>query len=132
MKIVLDASAGIEIGLGRKNSRKYVEFIERASTVITSDLYKAEVANVLWKYVKAKFISKNDALQRLQFCIDLIDDFIDINDNNQEALVESIRMDHPIYDLLYLTLARRNGAMLLTEDEVLNDIALEHGIEVVE
>ncbi len=130
MKVVLDTSAGIEIALGREKANNYREIIEKASEIITSDLYKAEVTNVLWKYVKAKYLSKEDALQRLQFCVDLIDEFIDIAENNQEALVESIRLNYSVYDVLYLTLARRNGAVLLTLDKRLKEKAKELGIEV--
>jgi predicted nucleic acid-binding protein len=97
---------------------------------MTSDLYKAETANVLWKYVKSKLLSKEDAYQRLKYCTELIDEYIDISDNSQEALLEGIRIDHSIYDLLYLTIARRNGAILLSEDKKLNAIAIEQGIEI--
>lgn len=131
MIVVLDASAGIEIGLGRYNSQKYKESLEQASKVITSDLYKAEVTNVLWKYVKAKLLVKDVALQRLQYCLNLIDEYIDITENNQESLIESIRIDHSVYDVLYLTIARRNGAILITQDKKLRDIAREQGIETI-
>ena len=131
MKVVLDASVGIEIGLGRENSLTYRELVEQASKVITSDLYKAEVTNVLWKYVKAGLLPKEVALQRLQYCLDLVDEYIDIADNNQESLIESIRIDHAVYDVLYLTLARRNGAILMTLDKKLQTIAKEQGIEIL-
>ncbi|MEJ5187650.1 MAG: type II toxin-antitoxin system VapC family toxin [Breznakiellaceae bacterium] len=131
MIVVLDASAGIEIGLGRENSQRYREIVKQASTVISSALYKAEVANVLWKYVKAKLLSKDVALQRLQYCTDLIDEFVDIGNNNQESFLESIRIDLSVYDMLYLTLARRNGALLITQDKRLTEKAKELGIEVV-
>lgn len=131
MTVVLDASAGIEIGLGRDNSQIYKESLEQASKVISSDLYKAEVTNVLWKYVKAKFLTKDVALQRLQYCLNLVDEYLDISDNNQESLIESIRIDHSVYDVLYLTIARRNGAILITQDKKLKDIAREQGIETI-
>jgi predicted nucleic acid-binding protein len=131
MIVVLDASAGIEIGLGRDNSRIYKETLEQASKVISSDLYKAEVTNVLWKYVKAKLITKEIAVQRLQYCLNLVDEYLDISDNNQESLVESIRIDHSVYDVLYLTIARRNGAILITRDKKLKGIAREQGIEIL-
>lgn len=131
MIVVLDASAGIEIGLGRDNSQKYKNAFEEASNVITSDLYKAEVANVLWKYVKAKLLTKDVALQRLQYCLNLIDEYIDITENNQESLIESIRIDNSVYDALYLTLARRNGAILITQDKKLKKIAKEQGIDIL-
>lgn len=131
MIVVLDASAGIEIGLGRDNSQKYKESIEQAAKVITSDLYKAEVTNVLWKYVKAKLLTKDVALQRLQYCLNLVDEYINITENNKESLIESIRIDHSVYDVLYLTLARRNGAILITQDKRLKEIAKEQGIDIL-
>ncbi len=131
MIVVLDASAGIEIGLGRDNAKKYNEVLEQASKVITSDIYKAEATNVLWKYVKAKLLTKDVALQRLQYCLNLVDEYIDITENNQESLVESIRIGHSVYDLLYLTIARRNGAILITQDKKLKDIAKKQGIEIL-
>ncbi len=131
MIVVLDASAWIEIGLGRDKARRYQESLEQASKVLTSDLYKAEVTNVLWKYVKAKLLTKDIALQRLQYCLDLVDEYIDITENNQESLIESIRIDHSVYDVLYLTIARRNGAVLITQDKKLKDIAKEQGIDIL-
>ena len=131
MIVVLDASAGIEIGLGRDNAQKYQGSLEQASKVLTSDLYKAEVTNVLWKYVKAKLLTKDVALQRLQYCLDLVDEYIDITENNQESLIESIRIEHSVYDVLYLTIARRNGAVLITQDKKLKDIAKEQGIDIL-
>jgi predicted nucleic acid-binding protein len=131
MIVVLDASAGIEIGLGRDNSKIYKETLEQASKVISSDLYKAEVTNVLWKYVKAKLITKEIAVQRLHYCLNLVDEYLDISDNNQESLVESIRIDHSVFDVLYLTIARRNGAILMTRDKKLKDMAREQGIEII-
>jgi len=128
MIVVLHASAGIEIGLGRDNSQRYKELIEQASKVITSDLYKSEITNVLWKYFKAKLLTKDVALQRLEYCLNLVDEYIDITDNNQESLIESIWIDHSVYDVLYLTIARRNGAILITQDKRLKDVAKELGI----
>jgi len=129
MIVVLDASAGIEIVLSRSDAMKYETIITNASKVISSDLYKAEVANVLWKYHKSGLLNKNEVTQRLHYCTELVDEFIDIDENNEEALNEGIRIDHSIYDLLYLTLARRNGAILLTQDKKLKNIAKENGID---
>ncbi len=130
MIVVLDASAGIELALGRANSYKYRDLLNKADKVVSSELYKAETANVLWKYVNADLLSKEGALTRLRYCFDLIDEYIDISSHNEEALFEGIRINHSVYGLLYFTLARRNGAILLTLDKKLKTIAEEHGIDV--
>jgi len=130
MIVVLDASAGIEIALTRSDAPKFEIIIEKASKVISSELYKAETANVLWKYYSAGLLNKEDVLKRLKYCDDLIDEYIDISDNNEEALIEGIRIKHSVYDLLYLVIARRSGAILLTQDKKLKNIAKDNGIDI--
>lgn len=130
MIIVLDASAGIEIALSRDNAEIFERKIEKASKVITSELYKAETANVLWKYNIAGLLDKEEVQKRLKYCDELIDEYIDISENNEEALNEGIRIKHSVYDLLYLIIARRNGAILLTQDKKLKKIAKETGVEI--
>jgi predicted nucleic acid-binding protein len=40
------------------------------------------------------------------------------------------KLNHPVYDMLYLILARRNSAPLLTRDKKLKGVALKSGVEV--
>ncbi len=131
MIYILDASAGIEIALDKENAAKFHAKLENATTVISSDLYKVETANVIWKYFKANLLNKEEALRILRFCDELIDEYVDIASNNEEALVESMRLNHPAYDLLYLTLARRRGGILLTLDKKLIKLAIENGVDVI-
>jgi predicted nucleic acid-binding protein len=128
MIVVLDASAGIEIALGRKKAKDLSLYLNDASQVISSDLYKAETGNVIWKYVQANLLGKEGSIQIYHFCRDMIDEYIDISKNIEEAINESIRLKHSTYDLLYLTLARRNGATLLSLDKKLNELAKHSGI----
>jgi predicted nucleic acid-binding protein len=131
MIIVIDASAGIEIVLERLKSSVFSQKIISARKVITSDLYKIEAANVIWKYVKANLVEKNMANKILELTQGLVDEFIDISENNEEAMNESIRTGHSTYDLLYFTLARRYGASLMTLDTKLKKLAESSGIDVI-
>jgi predicted nucleic acid-binding protein len=131
MIIVIDTSAGIEIVLERSKSSVFNQKILSARKVITSDLYKIEVANVIWKYVKANLLDKNKANKTLELTQGLVDEFIDISENNEEAMNESIRTGHSTYDLLYFTLARRYGASLMTLDAKLKELAGNSGIDVI-
>jgi predicted nucleic acid-binding protein len=131
MTIVIDASAGIEITLNRSRSAVLSGHILTADRVISSDLYKIEVANVIWKYVKANLLDKHSANRTLGLVQNLVDDFIDIAENNEEAMNESIRSGHSTYDLLYFTLARRYGSALMTLDVKLTEIARKAGIDVI-
>ena len=131
MTVVLDASAGMEISLARKGSAPLAEALGNASAVITSDLYRAETGNALWKYHKAGLLRREDVLRCLMRCDELIDEYVDMSVNIEEALLEAVRLGHPVYDLLYFTLARRNGATLLTMDARLKRLARENGIAVI-
>lgn len=129
MNLVLDASAAIEMALNRQGAEKLSKILEDASLVISSDLYKAEAANVIWKYCRAGHLKLDRGLQLLDICRNLVDQYIDIQDNFEEALCEAARLNHSVYDMLYLTLARRNGAALVTMDKRLRELALENGIQ---
>lgn len=131
MIIVIDASAGIEIALNRSKSLIFNQKILSAKKVISSDLYKIEVANVIWKYVKANLLEREKANRTLELAQNLVDEFIDISENNEEAMNESIRIGHSTYDLLYFTLARRYSSSLMTLDIKLRKIAEDAGIEII-
>jgi predicted nucleic acid-binding protein len=131
MIIVLDANAGIEIVLNRSKSSQLKESIVNCRKVISTDLYKAEITNTLWQYIKAGLISKEKGIRLLKLAGDLVDEYSDIGENNNESLVESVRLNHSSYDMLYFTLARRTGGVLLTLDKKLLALAEKEGIETV-
>lgn len=131
MIIVLDASAAMEIVLNRPRASCFIELIAKAKKTISSDLFKAEVANVIWKYVKAGLLPKERASRTLELAENLVDEFIDIALNNEEAMNESIRCGHSTYDMLYFTLARRYSSTLMTLDAKLSMLAEKNGLDVV-
>jgi predicted nucleic acid-binding protein len=131
MIVVLDASAAIEIVFNRSNASLFRGLIELSEKTITTDLYRIEIVNVLWKYYHSKQIDKISAFASLQLAEELIDEFAAISDYNQEALKESLRLDHPAYDFLYLLLARNTNATLLTMDKRLKELAILEGVQTV-
>lgn len=131
MIVVLDANAGIEIVLNRSKSPLFKEYIVNCRKVISSDLYKAEITNTLWQYIKAGLLSKEKGTSLLRLAVNLVDEYYDISENNNESLIESVRLNHSFYDMLYFTLARRTGSVLLTLDKKLFKLAEKEGIETV-
>ena len=131
MTSVLDASAGIEVVLNRSRSIEISSVLEVSRKVYSTDLYKAEVTNSLWKYLRAGQISKNDAADALRLALDLVDEFSDSADFANEVLNESVRMNHSTYDIFYLVLARRTSSTLLTLDKKLSGIASRERIDTV-
>jgi len=131
MIIVLDANAGIEIILNRPKSFHLKKYITNSQKVISSDLYKAEITNTLWQYIKAGFLTKDKGINLLRLANELVDEFYDISDYNNESLVESVRLNHSSYDMLYFTLARRTGAVLLTLDKKLWALSEKEGVDTL-
>jgi predicted nucleic acid-binding protein len=131
MTAVLDVSAAIELLLQKQKKDLFTATYEKASWVIAPDLYIAELSNVVWKYYKAQKISHTECIQYVEDGIDLIDDFFEAKELWKEALGEGIKNTHSVYDMYYVVLARRNDALLMTNDEQLGLICKKLNIEVV-
>jgi predicted nucleic acid-binding protein len=129
MTITLDASAGLEIVLKREKSSHFRELLNNAKIVYSSDLYKIETANAIWKCVRNGWISKEIAIDLLHLALDLVDEYQDISDYNVEALQEAINLSHSVYDMLYLSLARRTASVLLSTDKRLIALAEQQGLQ---
>lgn len=132
MITVLDASAAIEILLSRSQSGELKKYLLQSGEVLSPELYKAEIANALWKYVRAGLLAREQAGVLLNLGLELVDDYIDMKENISDSMNEAVRLDHPVYDMLYLTLARSRGARLLTLDKKLKGIAQSAGVMVNE
>ena len=130
MIVVLDVSAAIEIILQKDKQEIFNNIYKKGTWIIAPDLFIAEITNVLWKYYKAKVLSHEDCVQYVQDGIDMIDDFIDARDLWKESLAEGIKNSHSIYDMYYSVLARRNDAILITNDGPLAEICKKLNIEV--
>ena len=130
MTVVLDVSAAIEILLQKEKKEIFNTTYEKASWVIAPDLYIAEISNVLWKYYKSGLISHMECIQYVEDGIELIDDYFPSKELWKEALGEGIKNTHSIYDMYYAVLARRNDAVLITNDSKLSLICNKLNIEV--
>ncbi len=115
--LVLDTSAAIEAVLGRPLALAIVEHLEHADRVTVPDLYFAEIANALWKYVRAGDLTVDEAQEMLSIGAALPDDVLPAQELATEALATATAFDHPVYDALYAVTARREGAAVCTIDQ---------------
>jgi len=129
MKLVVDASAAIAGTLGgRESSRQILDALAAASVIVAPDLFVAEVASGLWKYVIAGQLSIGEAVERLDDARKLVDRYEPVADLAPEALREASARRHSVYDLFYIVLARREGAAILTIDTRLKKLATTMGV----
>ena len=119
MRAVLDASAAANIILRTKLAPALIEKLKRSHLVIAPGLFHSEIANTLWKYVRFGDLDKETALARYAEAIGLVDVFEADEQLTAEALSTAIRYNHPVYNMLYVILARRHGCSILTVDKKL-------------
>ena len=129
MIILLDSNAAIEIVLKREKGKALAALVETAEKTVSSEFFRIEAANVIRKYYQGKYIKKDECAKILELAENLVDEFVPIKENYLEAFNEAIRLNYPAYDMLYLTLARRMGATLVTLNRPLNSIAKKEGID---
>lgn len=131
MNLVVDASAALGVVLAMPGTESFTLPLEEASLVTAPDLFIAEVANALWKYHTFGLLPMVHCEVALQRATDLPDRIESSAALQVEAFALACRQRHPVYDALYLVLARRNNAVLLTMDRRLAALARQLDIEVV-
>ena len=122
--IVADTSALIRLYLPDgpipDGFEDYVDSAWRAeATLVVPELALPEVAQVLWKKQQSDYISESEADEILSAVLDLPIEVV----GHRELLVEAIAFARlhslTVYDSLFLALARKMKAELITADEKL-------------
>ena len=130
--VVLDASAAVRMVVGPAPAAIAQE-LRTAQRVIAPALIQEEVANALWKYVRADVLTPDQAGERLTAALNLCDELladttVAPNSVITEAFHEACRQRHPVYDMVYLVTARRYSATLATCDQELARLASACGV----
>ena len=130
MTVVLDASGAVEIALKNLRSEDFKEKLQKADVILAPDTFISEVTNVFWKYRKFSNFSDDICLSGIEFCINLIDDFVSSKELWRESYSEGIKNQSSTYDMFYLITARRNSGFLISMDKKLNTIAEKEGLKI--
>ncbi len=119
--LVLDASAATRVVLSPADHRNWIALLAEAVDVIAPSQFTAEVANTLWKYVKAGHLSATEAVDHLSDALALVSLWEQDIDLLPAALVMASKTNHPVYDCLYLQCCKQHpNAKLLSADKRLN------------
>ena len=130
MIAVIDVCGVVEILLQKEKAGKFSEVLRNVTHIITPDLYVSELTNTFWKLYTAKIQTKDKCIQLIKDGIEFINKFIDSKNIWEEAFFEGINNNHSIYDMLYMVSARRNNAVLVTNDSQLAKICKKKHVEV--
>jgi predicted nucleic acid-binding protein len=123
VRLVLDASAALNVVLRTDRAPGFLAALEGGDLVLAPSLFHSEVSNTLWKYVRAGSLDKQTAMTRLEEALDLVDNFEADERLVTEALSQAALHDHPVYDMLYIVLTMRFGARLISADSKLLKLA---------
>lgn len=132
---VLDASVAIKIVVPEVGTDESLAAFERPLRWLAPRLMTVEVASALRQKVAGRALSAVDAAAALAATLDAVaDGVIDLADD--EALVAAalslaLTLEHKVPDCLYLALAEREGALLVSADRKLVSLARRRGIEAI-
>ena len=117
MIAVVDASVAIKWVIPEPLSDHADRLRERAERLVVPDLLLPEVTNVLWKKLRRRELTPREAKHALEL---LMESGLEVRPSGpllDSALTLARRLDHPVYDCIYVTLARTERATLVTADE---------------
>jgi predicted nucleic acid-binding protein len=122
---VLDASAALRLITQDPAAEDLAQQVEQMALVLAPELMLTEVANALWKLQRAGGLHSIDPQLLLADARDLVDQIEPDRTLQVEALALARHLNHPVYDCLYLALARREAAILLSTDQRLLALAAQ-------
>jgi predicted nucleic acid-binding protein len=116
MTLVIDASVAVKWYFEQPGSNIAREIAGRDEELIAPDLIFAEAGSAVWRYVRAGFLGAGEAAEIMPKMLLRIDRFAPLSELVTPAFDLAIALGHPIYDCIYLALAQREGAPLVTAD----------------
>lgn len=122
MKIVVDASVAIKWLRPEPGSPEARALVTPSTEFLAPSLLPIEVANVIWRLVRLKQLRRTEAHRLLELLTKAMPHLEASERLLPRALALSMVIDHPVYDCLYLALAERENAVLVTDDQRLSSL----------
>jgi predicted nucleic acid-binding protein len=118
--IVLDASVTVKWFASEPGSAQARSLVHRGDELIAPELIQAEVASALVKKALRQQLNLEEAREALALWIEAIEDgdIVLLPDADYLAAASelALQLAHPLPDCLYLAVAERLGAALITAD----------------
>jgi predicted nucleic acid-binding protein len=129
VKAVVDASVAIKWFIPEGDHEKALRLRQARFALVAPDLMKVEVANALWKKRRQGEIDDGVCEAILTEMLSGAVRYVPDGDLFEAAFRMSCDIDHPVYDCLYLALARAERGKLVTADARLLDKASRSGLD---
>ena len=119
--IVVDACVAIKWFLPEDGSAQALDLFRNSEALIAPDSIRSEVAGAVTKRVRRGELTDAEARQILAMWLDALKEgvlqTVAALEDLREAGNLSLQLQHGLPDCLYIALARRTGARLVTADE---------------
>lgn len=126
MTIVADASIGLKWVLGEPGSNAAEELLEK--DLAAPSLWLLDAANALWRRTARRKLTA--AAERLTELTKAPVASVPVEQDLPEPIRLAVRLNHPVYDCLYLALARWLGTYVVTADTRFEQAVGNHGTHV--
>lgn len=114
--VVIDASVAIKWVVDEADSDAAVTVLESRS-LLSPDLLIAECANILWKKVRRRELTADEAIVAARTLQQADIDILPTRHLMDVATRLAIDLNHAAYDCIYLALAMEHGCPLVTADD---------------
>ena len=133
MRFVVDASVAVKLLVDEPDSDAARELTASGEELHAPRLMASEVANALWRKARLDQIERADAGAALASMTDMPLRWNDDETVSADAVRLALALDHTVYDCMYLALAHRIGATVVTADRrfVATVAPTEHGDAVM-
>ena len=133
MRLVVDASVAIKWLIGEADSDVARCLAASDDELHAPSLMACEIANALWHKARLGEVERGDVGPMLALTPDMPVRWGDDDAVSADAARLALALDHPVYDCVYLALAYRIGAVVITADLRFANVlaSTEHGGAVV-
>ena len=133
MRLVVDASVAVKWLVAEEGSDIAREMAARGENLHAPRLMASEIANALWRKARLGEIERGDAGIMLASVPEMPVRWGDDEIVCGDAVRLALALDRPVYDCVYLALAHRIGAIVVTADlRFANALAsTEHGEAII-
>jgi predicted nucleic acid-binding protein len=112
--IVVDASVALKWLVPEPDSDRAAELLNRP--LLSLDFMQIECGSALWSRVRRGMFSRDDAIRMMGILRGAPLTWVPVGGVAEDAFSVALELDHPIYDCLYLALARAEGLSVVTAD----------------
>ena len=133
MRFVIDASVAVKLLVDEPDSDTARELAASGRELHAPRLMASEVANALWRKARQGQIERADAGTAMASLPDMPLRWSEDETVSADAVRLALALDHAVYDCVYLALAHRIGATVVTADRrfVTAVASTEHGESVM-